>query len=289
MTAGTLLAALFVGTQTMAENLPDIRSIQPDLVTPPMTVGEPAPGKRVRQVLPEYAGTDVHHALYLPTDWRPGERYPVLVEYAGNGPYRNKHGDTCTGKVADCNLGYGLSGGKGFVWVCVPYVSQDRKENQLQWWGDVEATVDYCKKTVRLVCKQYGGDPTKVVLCGFSRGAIACNYLGLHDDEIAGLWCAFVAHSHYDGVRTWGYPADDRASALGRLRRLKGRPQWLSQEGSVGQTEAYLKSTGVEAPFTFVPLPYRNHTDSWVLRDLPERRRLREWLGAVFERKEEPR
>jgi len=282
-TATALLAVLFVGIHTMAAELPDLRVIQPDLVTPPIALGDPAPGKRVRQVLAEYAGTDVHHALYLPTDWQPGGRYPVIVEYAGNGPYQNKYGDTCTGKVEDCNLGYGLCGGQGFVWACLPYVSKDHRQNQLQWWGGTEATVGYCKETVRLVCREYGGDPAKVVLCGFSRGAIACNYLGLHDDEIAGLWCAFIAHSHYDGVRTWGAPADDRASALERLHRLKGRPQWLSQEGSVAQTEAYLKSTGVEAPFAFVPLPYRNHTDSWVLRDIPERTRLRQWLRGVIE------
>ena len=27
--------------------------------------------------------------------------------------------------------------------------------------------------------------------------------------------------------------------------------------------------------------PYRNHTDQWVLRDLPERCRLREWLKKL--------
>ena len=37
-----------------------------DLVTPEMTSQEPAAGRRVRQVAPEYKGTEVYHALYLP-------------------------------------------------------------------------------------------------------------------------------------------------------------------------------------------------------------------------------
>ena len=44
-----------------------------------MIEGLPAPGKRVRQVLPEYKGTDVHHALYLPTDWVKEKKYPVIA------------------------------------------------------------------------------------------------------------------------------------------------------------------------------------------------------------------
>ena len=267
----------------MAIVLPDIRTAPPDLSTPPMTVGPPAPGKRVRQVIPDGGGGEVYHALYLPTDWQPGRKYPVLVEYAGNGPYSNPYGDTCTGRVEDCSLGYGISAGKGFIWVCLPYISVDHQRNQLQWWGDVEATVSYCKKAVPLVCKEYGGDPAAVILAGFSRGAIACNYIGLHDDEIASLWRAFIPHSHYDGVRLWGYSGDDRASALQRLKRLKGRPQFISQEASTSATEEYLRTTGIQAPFTFQPLPYRNHTDTWVLRDIPERARLREWLQRVLQ------
>jgi hypothetical protein len=247
-----------------------------------MADGDPAPGRRVRQAVPEYKGVEVYHCLYLPTDWMAGRRFAVIVEYAGNGPYRNKLGDVCTGRVEDCNLGYGISGGKGLIWVCMPYVSEDHKRNQLQWWGDVEATADYCKKAVREVCEQYGGDPSSVILCGFSRGAIACNYIGLHDDGIAGLWLAFIAHSHYDGVRQWDYPESDPASAAKRLARLRGRAQFISQEASVEATRKYLEGTGISGAFTFQPLPYRNHTDTWVLRDIQERRVLRDWLRKVL-------
>ncbi len=267
----------------MDATLPDVRTIASDLRPPAMTEGRASAGQRVRQALSEYRGTQVYHVLYLPRDWKAGGRYPVLVEYAGNGGYRNAYGDVCTGRPEDSHLGYGISGGKGCIWVCMPFVNSGEKRNELIWWGDVRATVDYCKKTVPWVCREYGGDPSAVILMGFSRGAIACNYIGLHDDDIASLWRGFVAHSHYDGVKQWGYAEGDRASAIRRLMRLKGRPVFISHEGAVDDVRRHLLESGVAAPFTFQVLPYRNHCDDWVLRDLPERRVLRDWLKRVLE------
>ncbi len=93
----------------------DIRDISPDLTPPTMCEAEPAPGRRVRQVTPGYEGTEVYHALYLPPGWQPGRLHPVIVEWTGNGPYRNTYGDVCTGRVEDSKLGYGISGGEKVV------------------------------------------------------------------------------------------------------------------------------------------------------------------------------
>jgi hypothetical protein len=68
---------------------------------------------------------------------------------------------------------------------------------------------------------------------------------------------------------------------LKRLQRLKGRPQFITHEGSTTATETYLKATGIKGDFTFLPIPFRNHSDACVLRDLPERRQLRAWLARV--------
>jgi hypothetical protein len=275
---GALPAASVLGQET-----PDLSSVKPDLEVVATTSGDPGLGRRVRQTDPEFAGTDVHHTLYLPTDWKPGRRYPVIVEYAGNGNYANKYGDVSTGEVEGSKLGYGISGGKGFIWICMPYVNTLEKKNQLIWWGDVEATVRYARNTVRRVCDQYGGDRSAIILSGFSRGAIGCNYLGLHNEEIAGLWLAFIPYSHYDGViTTWPYPCADRASALERLKRLDGRPVFVCHEGSVESTRSYIESTGVQAPFTFQRIGFRNHNDAWALRDIPERRAVRRWLEGVL-------
>jgi len=264
----------------------DMTSVLPDLSPPEMIDGKPEPGKRVKHVIPEYIGTEVYHALYLSVDWQPDKHYPVIVEYTGNGGYKNEYGDICTGKVADSKLGYGISGGKGFIWICMPYLNDDGTENVWMWWGnnpkyDVEPTLDYCKKTVRYVCANYGGDPDAVILTGFSRGAIACNYLGLYDDEIASLWLAFIPFSHYDGVRDC-WPT--HGSALERLERLKDRAQFICSEDSesLAATEQYLKSTSVQAPFTFMHTGFRNHNDAWVLRPSRTRTAMRQWLDQVL-------
>jgi hypothetical protein len=259
----------------------DLYAMAPDLELPPMTDESPAAGRRVRHTLAAFGQTQVHHALYLPRDWKPGRRFPVLVEYAGNGGYHNANGDRCLGTVDDSALGYGISAGRRFLWICLPYVDASRGVNALTWWGDIGQTAAYCRQAVDMVCRDFGGDPSRVFLLGFSRGAIACNYVGLHDDAIARIWRGFVAHSHYDGVRTWDYPESEREFALRRLGRLNGRPVFISHECSVENTRAYLQSSGVAAPFHLVALPFRNHTDRWVLRGLPERRQLRRWIARL--------
>jgi hypothetical protein len=275
-----ILLACF--STTLAAEPPDLRTIPPDLVTPAMTDAAPTAGRRVREALPGYDARAVYHALYLPADWRPGKKFPVIFEYAGNGGYSNRFGDVCTGRPEGCNLGYGASGGTNFIWVCLPCVAVTNGQKQLsiKWWGDVEETVRYAKLAVRHVAERYGGDTNALFLAGFSRGAIACNFLGLQDDEIARLWRGFICHSHYDGVRAWPYAGSDRASALARLKRLGDRPQWISHEGSVDATKDYLAASGAGGSFRFVPMPWRNHTDEWVLRPLPEREQLRAWLAA---------
>ncbi len=269
----------------LAAEMPDLSSVPADLTVPPMVNEPAAAGKRVRQVTQGWENTSAHHTLYLPTDWKPGTSYPVLVEYAGNGGYRNKFGDTSEGTVDGSNLGYGISAGKGFLWVCLPYIEikGGKKGNVSQWWGDVAETKRYCLATVQAICRNYGGNPDALILCGFSRGSIACNYLGLHDDEIAKQWRAFICYSHYDGViTTWPYADADRISALTRLQRLGNRPQFICMENSVEPIRDYLKQTGVTGNFTFTTIPFRNHHDAWILRDIPERRQLREWVQQVL-------
>lgn len=274
--------------------VPDIREVELDLEVPPLISGEAGPGKRVRVSDPADQTPGVYHVLYLPEDWQPGKSYPVIVEYAGNGPFRNRLGDVSTGLVEGSRMGYGLSGGRGFIWLCLPYLNDKADANVSQWWGDAPRhnpgpTIAYCKKIVPRVCREFGGDPKRVILCGFSRGAIACNFIGLHDKEIAGLWSAFMPFSHYDGVRKWRYPGSDRPSALRRLERLGGRPQLIINErgwdGSSGlePTRVYLDQAGDEyGQFTLMDSGFRNHDDSWILRPSAARSAARAWLRAVI-------
>ena len=253
-----------------------------DLVTPEMTRQDPAAGRRVRQGAPEYKGTDVYHALYLPGDWKPGGKYPVIVEYTGN------EFAACgsTGEVKDANLGYGVSGGRGFIWVSMPYIAKDKQQNTRTWWGDRQATVDYCKLNLPRICKQFGGDLEALFICGFSRGAIGASYIGLADDEIAAFWKGVFTHDHFDGDRKWGYPASDRASALKRLSRLQGRPVLVC-----GGANDFLQEHLELAAFTFLHPPIAEifdipdgkvihpHTDLWMHRASEHRRQVRKWFA----------
>ncbi len=281
---------LFAATLSAAE-LPDISSVPPDLDVPQMTAGEPAAGLRVRQTTPGWEATEVYHALFLPRDWKPGGRYPMVVEWAGNGGYRNSFGDVSTGRVEGSRLGYGLTGGERVIWVCIPYLNNAGNANVITWWGDApkydpEPTLRYARATVRYLIDKFGADSSRVILAGFSRGAIAANFLGLHDDETARLWRGFICYSHYDGVHPWPYPGSDRASAVERLQRLGGRPQFISGEATnADDTEHYLRDTGSwdRGAFTIVGTGFRNHNDAWVLRPTEPRTRLREWLAKVLE------
>ena len=261
-----------------------------DLVTPTMTDAAPAAGRRVRQTAPEYIGTKVYHALYLPTDWKPDGSYPVIVEYTGNyWPPGNS-----SGQVKDANLGYGISGGRGFIWVCMPYIEVNRKQNAVTWWGDKQATVDYCKVNLPRICKRFGGDPDNMFICGFSRGAIGSSYIGLADDKIAAFWKGMFTHDHFDGQRNWNYPDSDRAAALQRLARLKGRPVLVcDQQGSRLNTH-FLKQHADLARVTFLEVPTQKifhipegqiihpHTDLWMHRESIYRQRAREWLHNIL-------
>ncbi|WP_395752606.1 hypothetical protein [Prosthecobacter sp.] len=270
-----------------AQELPDIRSVPPDLEVPALSEDAPAPGKRVKHKLEGWKDKSFYNVLYLPTDWRPGVKMPVIVELAGNGNFTSKQGDVSKGVPEGSNLGYGLSAGKGFIWLCVPYLNGKGDEIAITWWGtpptyDPQPTLKHLREAVKTICRDFSGDESKVLLCGFSRGALACNYLGLYDDETAKLWCGFFAYSHFDGVKTWPYPGSDRESALVRLKRLGGRPEFICGEGKNPEpTEAYLRPLLPNADLTFLSTGFVNHNDAWTLRPSPARDKAREWLQRV--------
>lgn len=259
----------------------DIDTIPQDLFTPQLSEGLPRPGVRVRQVNQGYEKTEIYHTIYLPEDWEQGKEYPVIIEYAGN------KWKTSPGTVEGSNLGYGITGGKGVIWICLPFVDKENKKNALNWWGDVEATVDYCKKTVARVSIEYGGDSSAVFLAGFSREAIACNFIGLYDAEIAELWRGMICHSHYDGIKEWSYQGSEKKSALIRLSKLGNTPQFISHENNnygkeLLATKAYLTNSLPNGQFTFHLGEFQNHTDKWVLSNTNDRKIVREWFYDII-------
>lgn len=267
------------------------------LKVPEMLEKRPIAGIRVKQTLLEYKKTNVYHSLYLPTDWKNGYRYPVIVEYTGN--YFPPTGST--GKVEDANLGYGLSKGEKFIWLVLPYISKNHKYNEIKWWGDEIATVNYCKKAIKFICDEYGGDPSNLFICGFSRGAIGVNYIGLYDDEIAKLWKGFITNDHYDGIEEWcntywGYPLEKyREDAKKRLKRIKNRPVLIMQNNSaeaVEKIKTYVSNSVDDSSFDYLYVPINKlfskipnsyfettHTDKWLLFENEYATKVRDWIN----------
>ena len=292
-----LIASVLVGFSAYGAVVLDEESDQV-LECPPLENGTPKAGKRVKVTAPEFTGTEVFHTLYLPTRWTPdGPRLPIIFEYTGN--YFPRSGST--GRVEDARLGFGLSGGR-FLWVSLPYVNGNLRENQVTWWGNVEATVQYAKTNVPRIVAKYNADPSAVFLCGFSRGAIGVNFLGLHDDVVASLWTGFITHDHFDGVRAWGRTdwgdplSKYREEAGRRLRRIKGRPYLVCQSGKEYGTKAYLESELVTIPnFRFLnfdtesiqgsfPNTYAKsaHNDTWAYLPSSVRGETWRWMNEVL-------
>ena len=215
-----------------AQGCPDLNAYTPDLVRPPMLAVEcpvpgsgcrtasavevtPGAGKRVRAVAPGFEHTQVYHPLYLPSEWSGGggggRRYPVVVEYMGNGPFNDGMGDISTGRPEDSNLGWGFAqpAGSKYIWISMPFLSADlgnETEISTYWWGcpssdagqpciesfDITPTISYLHAALQQAFELYGGDPEKVVITGWSRGAIATGAIGLYDDATSKLFRAFV-------------------------------------------------------------------------------------------------
>ena len=229
----------------------------------------------------------------LPENYEAGGSYPVLFEYTGN--YWPTSGST--GKVEDAALGYGITRGRDVIWVVLPCVGADGG-NEVTWWGDVDKTVAFAKAAVEKVCAEYGGDRENLFLCGFSRGAIGVNFLGLADDEIAGLWKGLMSFDHYDGVREWpgqdwGSPLEKyRAQAKERLKRIDGKGVLIVQNPDTSDIQEYLREVYPNGNdnFTFLDVPMEElfdipnddfihpHNDRWVYFDNEYSDFVRAWL-----------
>lgn len=187
------------------------------LELPSIETGPPHAGRRVRHQLPDDKGTGIHCLVYLPRDWKSGHTYPLIVEYPGNIFYTP--GCYSTGLPDQCAIGYGMTQGEGAIWVSLPFI--DRAAGMIieNGWGNPDDTADYAVRVVEHVCRSFGGDRSNVVLTGFSRGAIACGFIGLRNDRIACLWKAFHLCQHFDGD---GWGGATMEGAIARARRFRG-------------------------------------------------------------------
>eukprot|EP00729_Bicosta_minor_P001249 gene1249-11027_t len=146
---------------------PDLNAYKPDLVRPPMETGvAPAAGKRVRAVAPGFEDwTEVRNTTAATNSGGSGsssrrknggaKKYPVIVEYMGNGPFNDKVGDVSTGRPEDSNLGWGMAepAGSQYIWISMPFLSS--------WLGaDTEISTYWCEAALEARWTRLAGRPT---------------------------------------------------------------------------------------------------------------------------------
>jgi len=242
---------------------------------PDMLPGRPAPGRRVRYRLSDATDSEVYSALYLPPGWEPGKRYPVIAEFPGNIFYSAK---ACwsTGRPEQCQMGYGIIAGSEAIWVSLPFVDRETGEIAESGFGsnDGADTVTYTMNVMEAICQDWGGDRNNLFLSGFSRGSIACGYIGLRNDRIAGLWKGIVGCQHYDGSR---WRQSSMAGAVERAPRFRGKAIFqIDNRRENYQPVVNATDSSVQWTWTRSGLGY--HATAMFLDDRPATKQLRQWF-----------
>ena len=244
---------------------------------PDMVVGKPAAGKRVRYQLPADAesANGLYCSLYLPPDWQPGKRYPVIAEFPGNIFYSSK---SCwsTGRPEQCEMGYGISSGKGAIWVSLPFIDRDNKEIAESGFGSNkgEDTTDYTLAIIEDICSKWGGDRGNLYLCGFSRGSIACGYIGLRNERIAKLWKGIVGCQHYDGSK---WRESTMEEAVLRAPRFQGQAIF-QVDNKQEKYQPVVDASDPSVKWTWVQSKLGYHATAMFLDDRPATTQLRSWF-----------
>lgn len=258
---------------------------QPDLTAanrltvPQMVVAVPSAGKRVRHQLPSFEGTEIYHSLYLPTDWQPNKRFPIIIEYAGNRWITSKV--YSPGTPEGSRMGYGMSQGSGYIWVNAPYVNSDLKTQALNGWGDADATAEYAVELVKLICEDFGGDHSSVFITGFSRGAVATGFIGLRNERVSDVWLGFHACQHYDGDGIGGADYDSALNIRGP--RKAGRSTFHTDNTRHEKLHNIFEQ--LQFPVTFADSYLGAHTDTMFLEDRPSTLAVRTWLADTIKNK----
>lgn len=233
----------------------------------------PAPGKRVRYRLAGDEASDMYSVLNLPEDWQSGRKYPVIVEYPGNIFF----GPQCfsSGLPDQCVIGYGMTKGRGAICLGLPFVDRAAGTIAENAWGNADDTAEYAMRMVSTVCDTFGGDRDNIVLTGFSRGAIACGYIGLRNDRIAALWKGFHACQHYDGANWNGSTIPD---AIERAVRFKGKAIFHTDNS---QEKFQPVMDAMQTTVTWASSGLGFHSTAMFLDERASTQQLRQWFWQL--------
>jgi predicted esterase len=159
----------------------------------------------------------------------------------------------------------------------MPFVDRTSHAIAENGWGDADDTASYCERVVDDVCGHFGGDRRNLILTGFSRGAIACGFIGLRNDRIAQLWKGFHLCQHYDGDGWNGATLED---ALERAKRFRGSAVFHT-DNPADRVRPVTEIMNV--PTTFVDSGLAAHSIAMFLDDRESTQQLRRWFAELVE------
>ena len=244
------------------------------LTVPEMESAPPTAGKRVRFRLPGEHEDSRYSVLYLPEDWTADGSYPVVVEFPGNIFFTPR----CfsTGRPEQCAIGYGMTEGKA-IWLSLPFVKDRTQDIVEDGFGDPEETARYAEHTVKFICEQLGGDLKRVILTGFSRGSIACGYIGLRDQAIADLWLGIHGCQHYDGSP---WKQSGMKGAVKRAPRFRGKSIFQTDNARSDYAEV-VDATSPDVKWHWVKSGLKAHDTAMFLDSRASTQQLRKWYQEL--------
>ncbi len=130
--------------------------------------------------------------VYLPPDWSPKRRWPLIVFLHGYVPSIN----VLEPWVLDDET-LAIAGRLGCI-VLIPY---GRRNTDFQGVGEVDVL-----ETIRLVRERFGVDESRIYVCGVSMGGMGAWNMALRHPGMFAAAAPICGHT--DMLKWWGWPAD---------------------------------------------------------------------------------
>jgi len=244
------------------------------LVPPLTTEGAPQAGKRVRVYLKAYP--KAYYVLFLPYNFtnKGRKKWPVIIESPGN------EYEGLQGLPDDIFLGFGLTRGLNYIWVSVPFIDEEGQVLSMYWGKNPLSTVQLWQEVLEDLSRRFTIDHKKMVLAGFSRGAVSTSYIGNYTDAIRTKWVAYFACAHFDGCCQTLL-----GSAEERIARIQGRKVCIcvgtNDSAKTCSIHAYERLMRQGCPATYIEIPGVDHRPDWILGESESAEKAREWLEAV--------
>jgi hypothetical protein len=243
------------------------------LIVPKIEEGIPEAGKRVKIHLPEYP--EAYYILFLPYNFTHTAQFPIIFESPGN-----IYNEISDGLPDSACLGYGISFGMDYIWVCVPFID-DQGIIVTRWYGDNPlSSVNFWLAVLDDLNSRLSVAKDKIILSGFSRGAIGVCCIGNYNDEIASKWSAYFAHSHFDGCCIPIPGLDMRLNRIGKKKVLITVGENDLAKGC--SKEAYEKLLRKGHAVSYIEVPSLEHSPFWILENSESAENARNWLKNLF-------